>query len=87
MKSKTLVGTVLGNKMNKTVVVRVVRRATNQRLSKIVTLRKKFKAHDEKNECRVGDKVQLVACRPLSREKRWRVASVIEKAVVEGVEA
>jgi len=79
---KSLVGTVVSDKMKKTVVVRVMRRTQDTRFSKIMTQSKKYKAHDEKNECRIGDKVLLVGTRPLSREKRWRVQQILEKGEI-----
>lgn len=73
-------GIVLVGKMNKTVVVVVERRAMNKQFKKIMKHVKKFKAHDEKNECRVGDRVQMIETRPISREKCWRVQKILVKA-------
>jgi small subunit ribosomal protein S17 len=78
---KSLVGTVTSNKMDKTVVVIVDRLVKDPRYKKYVRKRSKFKAHDEKNECRVGDQVLLVETRPLSKEKHWRVREIVRKAV------
>lgn len=79
-KRKTLTGLVISDKMDKTVVVTVNRLVLHPTYKKYVRKRKKVKAHDEKNECRVGDKVLLIETRPLSREKRWRVKQVLERA-------
>ena len=78
---KSLVGTVTSNKMDKTVVVIVNRLVKDARYKKYVRKRSKFKAHDEKNECGVGDQVLLVETRPLSKEKHWRVREIVKKAV------
>lgn len=81
-----LVGTVVSDKMQKTVVVRVSRRVAHGKYGKFVTLQKKYKAHDERSEFHTGDRVEIVECRPLSREKRWRVARLLSKAVVQNLE-
>lgn len=78
-RGRTLVGVVSSDKMDKTVVVAVTRRVMHKRYKKYVLSREKYKAHDEKNEYRLGDKVQIVESRPRSREKRWRVQSLIER--------
>ena len=78
---KTQVGKVVSDKMDKTVTVLVERLTMHSRYKKYVRKRAKFKAHDEKNQCGVGDKVVIVESRPLSKDKRWRVREVIEKAV------
>ncbi|HOP73585.1 MAG TPA: 30S ribosomal protein S17 [Bacillota bacterium] len=77
---KTRIGTVVSDKMDKTVVVAVERLVKHPLYGRIIKLTKKFKAHDELNECKVGDKVKLMETRPLSKDKRWRVVSIIEKA-------
>jgi small subunit ribosomal protein S17 len=77
---KSRVGVVVSNKMTKTVVVKVERRVTNPKYGKIVTRAESYKAHDEKQECRIGDRVRMVETRPLSKDKRWRVAEILEKA-------
>ncbi len=77
---KSRIGVVLSNKMAKTVVVRVERRVADSKYGKIVTKATKFKAHDEKQECKPGDKVRIVETRPLSKDKRWRVVETLEKA-------
>ena len=77
---KTRIGVVISNKMTKTVVVKVERRVANRQYGKIVTKAEKYKAHDENQECNIGDKVRIVETRPLSKDKRWRVAETLEKA-------
>ena len=77
---KSRIGVVVSNKMTKTVVVRVERRVANSKYGKIVTQAKNFKAHDERQECKPGDRVRIVETRPLSKDKRWRVAETLEKA-------
>ncbi len=79
-KKKTLAGVVLSDKMDKTVVVMVNRLVLHPVYKKYVRKRKKVKAHDERNECHMGDKVLLVETRPLSKEKRWRVKEILERA-------
>jgi small subunit ribosomal protein S17 len=77
---KTRVGIVVSDRMDKTVVVQIATSVKHPLYKKIVKRTKKFKAHDENNECRVGDKVKIMETRPLSRDKRWRVVEIIEKA-------
>ena len=77
---KTQVGRVTSDKMDKTVVVSIKDRVQHPLYKKIVNRTVKIKAHDEKNECGVGDKVLIMETRPLSKDKRWRVAEIIEKA-------
>ena len=77
---KTQVGIVSSDKMDKTVVVEVKDRVKHPLYKKIVNRTVKYKAHDENNECHVGDKVLLMETRPLSKDKRWRVVKIIEKA-------
>ena len=79
-KRKTLIGVVSSDKMDKTVVVMVNRLVLHPVYKKYVRKRTKVKAHDERNECHIGDKVLLVETRPLSKEKRWRVKEILEKA-------
>ncbi len=79
-KRKTLTGVVSSDKMDKTVVVMVNRLVLHPVYKKYVRKRTKVKAHDEKNQCHIGDKVLLIETRPLSREKRWRVKEIIERA-------
>jgi small subunit ribosomal protein S17 len=76
---RVLVGVVIGAKMNKTRVVVVERRVAHAKYGKYLTRRAKYKAHDERNEYRVGDRVEIVESRPLSRDKRWRVHRLIER--------
>lgn len=77
---KVKIGTVVSDKMDKTVVVAIETFVTHPMYKKQVKRTTKFKAHDENNECAVGDKVQIMETRPLSRDKRWRVVEIIEKA-------
>lgn len=74
------VGVVLSDKMDKTVVVSVERASAHPLYRKVVRVRQKFVAHDEKNDCRAGDTVRIVECRPMSRRKRWRVVEVMQRA-------
>ena len=76
---RTLIGVVVGDKMNKTRVVVVERRLAHAKYGKYMTRRAKYKAHDEKNEFRVGDRVEIIESRPLSREKRWRIERLLER--------
>jgi len=77
---KTLVGTVVSNKMEKTIVVRIERRKLHPLYKKYITRSKKIKAHDKGNLCRIGDLVKVLESRPLSKEKRWRLLEILEKA-------
>jgi len=74
-------GVVTSNRMHKTVVVSMERNVIHSRYKKYLRRRTSVKAHDEKNECQIGDRVLIVECRPLSRDKRWRVRRIVEKAV------
>lgn len=76
----TKIGVVVSDKMEKTVVVRVERRIFHRTYKKVIKTSSRFKAHDEKNECGVGDRVLIIETRPLSRDKRWAVKQIIEKA-------
>ena len=76
---RAIVGTVTSDKMDKTVVVLVTRRVKDLRFHKFVTKRVKYKAHDEKNEFKTGDRVEIVETRPLSKDKRWKVSKLIER--------
>jgi small subunit ribosomal protein S17 len=76
---RVLVGVVVGDKMDKTRVVLVQRRLAHAKYGKYMSRKAKYKAHDEKNEFHVGDRVEIVESRPLSREKRWRVQRLIER--------
>src|SRR5215831_760123 len=86
-KRKQRVGEVVSNKMTKTIVVRVERRFPHPQFKKIVTSYKKFYAHDEKAEAKVGDTVRIEESRPLSKLKRWRLVEVVERNVAEPVAA
>jgi small subunit ribosomal protein S17 len=78
---RQLLGTVVSNKMDKTVVVMVERMVKHNFYHKYVRRRSKFSSHDEINECRIGDKVLITESRPLSRSKRWRVSKIVQKAI------
>ena len=80
---KRKVGTVISDKMDKTVVVRVERLVPHDVYKKYVRRRINFKAHDEKNEFRLGDRVEIVETRPMSKDKRWRVVRLIERVVTQ----
>ena len=77
---KERVGTVVSDKMDKTIVVAIITRVKHGIYGKILNRTTKLKAHDENNECKVGDIVRVMETRPLSREKRWRLVEIIEKA-------
>ena len=77
---KTRVGRVVSDKMDKTIVVAVEDSVAHPLYKKIIKRTYKLKAHDEKNECRIGDKVEVMETRPLSKDKRWRLVEIIEKA-------
>ena len=77
---KNRVGVVVSDKMDKTVVVAIRERVKHPLYGKIVNRTKKFKAHDELNECGVGDRVMIAETRPLSKDKYWRVVKIVEKA-------
>jgi len=77
---KTRVGLVVSDKMQKTVVVSVERRVPHPVYGKMVTRSKKYKAHDEENSAKVGDRVRIMETRPLSKDKRWRVVEIVERA-------
>lgn len=77
---KTRTGTVVSDKMDKTIVVAVKDSVKHPLYKKIIKRTVKFKAHDESNECGIGDRVQIMETRPISKDKRWRLVKVIEKA-------
>jgi small subunit ribosomal protein S17 len=79
-RKRVLVGRVLSNRMDKTVVVRVERRRRHRLYGKVIATRKKYKAHDADNACQIGDLVKMIESRPLSREKRWTVTEILERA-------
>ena len=85
-KRKTRFGCVVSDRMDKTVVVAVETPKRNPLYKKTIKRAVKYKAHDEKNECRLGDMVRIVETRPLSRQKRWRVAEIITKGEVAEVQ-
>ncbi len=80
---RRLIGRVTSDKMDKTVVVETVRFKMDPVYKKYVRVRRRYKAHDEKNECRVGDRVEIVEHRPFSRDKRWKVTRLIERPATE----
>ena len=77
---KVLIGTVVSNKMDKTIVVSVKTNVKHPIYGKIVKRTYKLKAHDEENKCQIGDKVKVMETRPLSKDKRWRLVEILEKA-------
>ena len=77
---KTRTGKVVSNKMDKTVVVSIDNHVKHPLIGKIVKKTYKLKAHDEKNECNIGDTVKVMETRPLSKDKRWRLVEIVEKA-------
>ena len=77
---KIIIGKVVSNKMDKTVTIAVERKVKHPKYGKFVKLTSKFKAHDEKNECNVNDIVRIMETRPLSKDKRWRLVEIIERA-------
>lgn len=80
---KTRQGTVVSDKMDKTVVVRVERLTKHAKYTKVIKRAKKFKAHDEHNQCKVGDVVEIIETRPLSKDKHWRVTEIVKKTTAE----
>ncbi len=79
-KKREIEGKVVSDKMQKTVVVEIQSQVKHPRFKKYYTVRKKYKAHDEKNECKIGDIVVIRESRPLSRDKRWAVVKIVERA-------
>ena len=79
---KVMTGTVVSNKMDKTIVVSVETSVKHPIYGKIVKKTYKLKAHDEENQCQIGDRVKVMETRPLSKDKRWRLVEVVEKAVI-----
>jgi small subunit ribosomal protein S17 len=77
---KTRIGKVVSNKMDKTIVVAIVDNVKHPLYNKIVKRTYKLKAHDENNECQIGDRVKVMETRPLSKDKRWRLVEIVEKA-------
>jgi len=83
---RVIEGTVVSDKMDKTVVVTTVRRKKHRLYHKVISLTQRFKAHDENNECRLGDLVRIQEARPLSRDKRWRVIEILHRGDVAEVQ-
>ena len=79
---KVMIGTVISDKMDKTVVVAVQRNVRHKIYGKTVKKTYKLKAHDEENKCQTGDTVKVMETRPLSKDKRWRVVEIVEKSVI-----
>ncbi len=79
---KVMIGTVVSNKMDKTVVVAVKTNVKHSVYDKIVKRTYKLKAHDEENKCQIGDEVKVMETRPLSKDKRWRVVEITKKAII-----
>jgi len=79
---KVMIGKVTSDKMDKTVVVSVEIKEMDKTYGKIKKKTYKLKAHDENNECKIGDKVKVMETRPLSKDKRWRVVEIVEKAII-----
>jgi small subunit ribosomal protein S17 len=77
---KRLIGVVTSDKMDKTVVVEVATTKRHPLYGKVMRLVKKYKAHDEKNECQIGDRVEIIESRPISRHKSWAVVSILDRA-------
>ena len=77
---KTVIGKVVSNKMDKTIVVAIEDSVKHKLYNNVVKRTVRYKAHDENNECRVGDRVKIMETRPLSRDKRWRLVEIVEKA-------
>ena len=80
---KTRTGTVISDRQDKTIVVRVDRRAAHPRYHKVITLSKRYYVHDEQNDARVGDRVEVMETRPLSKLKRWRLIAVVQRAATD----
>lgn len=79
---RTMIGKVVSNKMDKTIVVAVETNVTHKIYGKVVKRTYKLKAHDEDNACQIGDKVKVMETRPLSKDKRWRLVEIMEKAKI-----
>ncbi|MGC9238702.1 MAG: 30S ribosomal protein S17 [Acidithiobacillus sp.] len=86
-KPRSLVGKVVSNRMDKTIVVTVERRVQHPLYKKYIRRSKKFHAHDAENLCRIGDTVRIEECRPMSKTKTWRLVKVISEAIEEGVQS
>ena len=77
---KEFVGIVSSDKMDKSITIRVDKQKLHPRYKKVMRLTKKVHAHDEKNDAKIGDKVRVIACRPMSKTKSWRLAEIVERA-------
>lgn len=77
---KVRVGVVVSDKMDKTIVFEVERKTQHPKYKRVIKRTTRFKAHDENNECKIGDKVKVMETRPLSKDKRWRVVEILERA-------
>jgi small subunit ribosomal protein S17 len=77
---RVLMGQVVSDKMDKTIVVAIQRRKLHRLYKKFVSMTKKVKAHDQGNECKIGDTVRVIECRPLSKDKRWRLLEIVARA-------
>ena len=77
---RVLTGQVVSDKMDKTIVVAIRRRKLHRLYKKFVNMTKTVKVHDESNECKIGDTVRVIECRPLSKDKRWRLLEIVERA-------
>ena len=75
---KIRVGVVVSDKMDKTVVVEIMKRVIHPTYKKYINRRRRYKAHDMNNQCKIGDRVRIVECRPLSKDKRWKVREILE---------
>ncbi len=82
---RVIQGTVVSDKMDKTIVVSIERRKKHRLYHKVVSLTQRYKAHDEENSCRLGDVVRIAECRPMSRDKRWRVIEILSRGDVADV--
>lgn len=79
---RILQGTVVGDKMDKTIAVQTIRRYKHRLYKKYVSKSQRFKAHDEKNEAKIGDTVEIIETRPLSKDKRWALKKIVERAAI-----
>lgn len=79
-KRREMIGYVTSDRMDKTIVVDVERTKVHPILGKVISIHKKYKVHDEENECHVGDRVRLIETRPISKEKRWKVVEILERS-------
>jgi small subunit ribosomal protein S17 len=85
-KAKELTGTVISDKMQKTIIVRIMHKAKHPKYGRIIKRYNKFKVHDEKNSAKIGDTVKIVATRPLSKEKNFRLVGIIKKSEMAQIE-